>query len=171
MATPPFHSLSEALAWLDAHINYEATAPSARALPTLAPMVELAHLLGDPQDAYPSVHVTGTNGKGSTAAMVTALFGAMGLRVGTYTSPNLSRVNERIALPFLQKLIGVIEHCSFAFVIGRGEVDKRFAEYATHACSFGFFRHCVFEVVHIRESRHSRHHGESSLRLAGTDVL
>ena len=98
MATPPFHSLSEALAWLDAHINYEATAPSARALPTLAPMVELAHLLGDPQDAYPSVHVTGTNGKGSTAAMVTALFGAMGLRVGTYTSPNLSRVNERIAL-------------------------------------------------------------------------
>jgi dihydrofolate synthase / folylpolyglutamate synthase len=98
VATPPFHSLSEALAWLDAHINYEATAPSARALPTLAPMVELAHLLGDPQEAYPSVHVTGTNGKGSTAAMVTALFGAMGLRVGTYTSPNLSRVNERIAL-------------------------------------------------------------------------
>jgi dihydrofolate synthase / folylpolyglutamate synthase len=98
VATPPFHSLSEALAWLDGHINYEATAPSARALPSLAPMVELAHVLGDPQQAYPSVHVTGTNGKGSTAALTTALFGAMGLRVGTYTSPNLSFVNERIAL-------------------------------------------------------------------------
>jgi len=98
VSNPPFDSLSEALAWLDGHINYEATAPSARALPTLAPMVELAHLLGDPQEAYPSVHVTGTNGKGSTAAMTTALFGAMGLRVGTYTSPNLSRVNERLAL-------------------------------------------------------------------------
>ena len=78
MATPPFVSLREALAWLDGHINYEATAPSARALPTLAPMVELAHLLGDPQEAYPSVHVTGTNGKGSTAAMTTALFGRHG---------------------------------------------------------------------------------------------
>ncbi len=98
MATAPFPSLSEALAWLDGHINYEATAPSARSLPSLAPMVELAHVLGDPQQAYPSVHVTGTNGKGSTAALTTALFGAMGLRVGTYTSPNLSFVNERIAL-------------------------------------------------------------------------
>lgn len=98
MATPPFLSLPDALDWLDGHINYEATAPSARELPTLAPMAELAHLLGDPQEAYPSVHVTGTNGKGSTATMTTALLAAMGLRVGTYTSPNLSRVNERIAL-------------------------------------------------------------------------
>ena len=54
-------------------------------------------ILGDPQRAYPSVHLTGTNGKGSTAAMVTALFGAQGLTVGTYTSPNLYRVNERIS--------------------------------------------------------------------------
>jgi dihydrofolate synthase/folylpolyglutamate synthase len=54
-------------------------------------------LLGDPQLAYRSVHITGTNGKGSTAAMCTALFLAQGLTVGTYTSPNLSRVNERLA--------------------------------------------------------------------------
>jgi dihydrofolate synthase/folylpolyglutamate synthase len=60
-------------------------------------MRELAALLGDPQSAYPAVHITGTNGKGSTAAMVTALLGAQGLTVGTYTSPNLSRVNERIS--------------------------------------------------------------------------
>jgi dihydrofolate synthase / folylpolyglutamate synthase len=98
VADSPFSSLSEALAWLDSHINYELTAPSARALPTLAPMVELARLLGDPQETYPSIHVTGTNGKGSTAALATGLLGAMGLRVGTYTSPNLSSVNERIAL-------------------------------------------------------------------------
>jgi dihydrofolate synthase / folylpolyglutamate synthase len=108
----PFDSVGEALAWLDSHINYEATAPSARALPSLAPMVELAHLLGDPQTAYPSVHVTGTNGKGSTAALTTALLCAMGLRVGTYTSPNLTRVNERIALDGLpigdEALCGVL---------------------------------------------------------------
>jgi dihydrofolate synthase/folylpolyglutamate synthase len=71
--------------------------PSRRALPTLDRMRVLADLLGQPQSAYPAVHITGTNGKGSTAAMVTALFGAQGLSVGTYTSPNLSRVNERIS--------------------------------------------------------------------------
>ena len=54
-------------------------------------------LMDDPERAYPSVHLTGTNGKGSTAAMVTSLLSAMGLGVGTYTSPNLSRVNERLA--------------------------------------------------------------------------
>ena len=54
-------------------------------------------LLGDPQSTYPVLHITGTNGKGSTAAMATDLLAALGLTVGTYTSPNLSRVNERIA--------------------------------------------------------------------------
>ena len=53
--------------------------------------------MGDPQDAYPIVHITGTNGKGSVARMVTALLAARGLHVGTYTSPHLERVNERIA--------------------------------------------------------------------------
>ena len=97
MATPPFSSLAEALAWLDAHIDFESTVPSRRSLPTLDRMRELAALLGDPQRGIPTIHVTGTNGKGSTAAMSTALLGAAGLSVGTYTSPNLTRVNERIA--------------------------------------------------------------------------
>ena len=52
---------------------------------------------GTPERTYPSVHLTGTNAKGSTAAMITSLFDAMGLSVGTYTSPNLSSINERIA--------------------------------------------------------------------------
>ncbi len=97
MSGPPFASLAEALAWLDAHIDLESTEPSRRALPTLERMRELATILGDPEQGIPTVHVTGTNGKGSTAAMVSALLGAAGLSVGTYTSPNLSRVNERIA--------------------------------------------------------------------------
>jgi dihydrofolate synthase / folylpolyglutamate synthase len=95
---PPFTSLEEALAWLDAHVDFESTVPSRRSLPTLERMWEIVALLGDPQQTYPSIHLTGTNGKGSTAAMVTALLGAMGLRAGTYTSPNLSRVNERLAI-------------------------------------------------------------------------
>jgi dihydrofolate synthase / folylpolyglutamate synthase len=97
MATSPFSSLGEALAWLDAHIDYESAMPSRRALPTLDRMRELVAVMGDPQVSIPAIHVTGTNGKGSTAAMATALIGAKGLTVGTYTSPNLSFVNERIS--------------------------------------------------------------------------
>jgi dihydrofolate synthase / folylpolyglutamate synthase len=93
----PFTSVAQALAWLDSHIDFETTMPNRRALPTLERMQELSALQGDPQRAIPSVHITGTNGKGSTAAMVTALLMVKGLSVGTYTSPNLSRVNERLA--------------------------------------------------------------------------
>ncbi|HLH28915.1 MAG TPA: Mur ligase family protein, partial [Acidimicrobiales bacterium] len=93
-----FADLPEALAWLDAHIDYEASAFARRTVPTLERIRQLCELLGDPQTAYPSVHITGTNGKGSTAAMATALLAAHGLTVGTYTSPNLTRVNERLAL-------------------------------------------------------------------------
>ena len=93
----PFDDLPEALAWLDSHIDFESTTPTRRALPSLERMRDLARLLGDPQQAYRSVHITGTNGKGSTAAMATALLAAQGLTVGTYTSPNLSRVNERLS--------------------------------------------------------------------------
>jgi dihydrofolate synthase/folylpolyglutamate synthase len=53
--------------------------------------------MGDPQHAYPVIHLTGTNGKGSTARMITALLGASGLSVGTYTSPHLNRINERLS--------------------------------------------------------------------------
>jgi dihydrofolate synthase/folylpolyglutamate synthase len=93
----PFDDLPEALAWLDSHIDFESAMPTRRALPSLERMRDLARLLGDPQQAYRSVHITGTNGKGSTSAMATALLAAQGLTVGTYTSPNLSRVNERLS--------------------------------------------------------------------------
>ncbi len=54
--------------------------------------------LGRPQDRYPSILVLGTNGKGSTAAMLEALLAAHGLSVGLYTSPHLVRVEERIRI-------------------------------------------------------------------------
>jgi dihydrofolate synthase / folylpolyglutamate synthase len=94
-------SIREALAHLDEHVNMEAMAPSAGggrpAPPTLERMEHLAGLLADPQHAQPVIHLTGTNGKGSTARMITALLGASGLTVGTYTSPDLERVHERIS--------------------------------------------------------------------------
>jgi len=97
LSEAPFSSLSEAAAWLDSHIDFESKMPSRRSLPTLDRMRELMHLMGNPERTYPSVHLTGTNAKGSTGAMVTALLGAMGLSVGTYSSPNLHTINERIA--------------------------------------------------------------------------
>lgn len=92
-----FSDLSEALAWLDSHVDFESSMPTRRTLPSLDRMEKLAALLGDPHTAYPVIHITGTNGKGSTAAITSSLLAAMGLSVGTYTSPNLARVNERIA--------------------------------------------------------------------------
>jgi dihydrofolate synthase/folylpolyglutamate synthase len=58
----------------------------------------LLELLGDPQKAYPSIHITGTNGKTSTARMIDALLRAHGLRTGRFTSPHLRSVRERITL-------------------------------------------------------------------------
>src|SRR5437879_3002410 len=52
--------------------------------------------LGDPHRAYPVVHIAGTNGKGSVAAMVHAMCAAGGYRVGLYTSPHLVSLTERI---------------------------------------------------------------------------
>ena len=94
---PPFDGLEEALAWLDGHIDFESSMPRRRALPTLDRMRAMTSLLGEPQDSIPSIHITGTNGKGSTSAMATALLMANGLTVGTYTSPNLHAVAERLA--------------------------------------------------------------------------
>ena len=66
--------------------------------PTLNRMAELALLLGDPQRAYPVIHVTGTNGKTSTARMTETLLRSRGLRTGLFTSPHLSSIRERIAV-------------------------------------------------------------------------
>ncbi|MEU8074543.1 folylpolyglutamate synthase/dihydrofolate synthase family protein [Catellatospora citrea] len=59
---------------------------------------ELLDLLGSPQRAYPSIHLTGTNGKTSTARMIDSLLRAHGLHTGRYTSPHLETVRERISL-------------------------------------------------------------------------
>ncbi|MDZ7676943.1 MAG: Mur ligase family protein [Acidimicrobiales bacterium] len=87
----------EALAWLDRHINLEANAGRPQGA-SLERTREMARVLGDPHQAYPVIHLTGTNGKGSAARMVTNLLAASGLKVGTYTSPHLERINERISV-------------------------------------------------------------------------
>jgi len=66
--------------------------------PTLDRIRALTELLGDPQRAYPVIHITGTNGKTSTARMIETLLRARGLRTGLFTSPHLSSMRERICV-------------------------------------------------------------------------
>lgn len=58
----------------------------------------LAEALGNPHRGIPCAHIAGTNGKGSTAAMLDSILRAAGLRTGLYTSPHLERINERIRI-------------------------------------------------------------------------
>lgn len=87
-------SYADALTYLDQHSNYDVSGRITS--PTLERMRVLVGAMGEPQSAYPVIHVTGTNGKGSTTQMISRLLMASGLTVGTYTSPHLERLNERI---------------------------------------------------------------------------
>ncbi len=93
-----FTSYEEALTWLESHVDFERVAPNRQAVPTLQPILDTLALLADPQNDYPSVHITGTNGKGTTTTLTSALLSSTGLRVGTFTSPDLHAINERIAV-------------------------------------------------------------------------
>jgi dihydrofolate synthase / folylpolyglutamate synthase len=103
----PFN-LPESLDWLDRHVNMEkgstvndvagvALPPRRMDPPSLDRMRSLLSYLGDPQLDVPFIHLTGTNGKGSTARIASSLLVASGRSVGTYTSPHLERLHERLA--------------------------------------------------------------------------
>lgn len=64
----------------------------------LEKLKQALHLMGDPQDRVPYVHIAGTNGKGSTASMLSSVLNHAGLRCGLYTSPHLQRYNERFQI-------------------------------------------------------------------------
>jgi dihydrofolate synthase/folylpolyglutamate synthase len=66
--------------------------------PSLDRIAALTELLGDPQRAYPVIHIAGTNGKTSTARMTETLLRTRGLRTGLFTSPHLSSIRERICV-------------------------------------------------------------------------
>jgi dihydrofolate synthase/folylpolyglutamate synthase len=111
-------------------------------------MRRVVALMGDPQRAYPVVHLTGTNGKGSTARMITALFTARGLSVGTYTSPDLERVNERLAWndePIADEDLAQALQTLADLEVGLEEAPTRF-EILT-AAAFGWFADIAVDVA------------------------
>ena len=75
-----------------------ARAPEHDIDPTLDRVKLALDILGDPQNAYPSIHITGTNGKTSTSRMIDSLLTAFGMKTGRFTSPHLLDVRERISL-------------------------------------------------------------------------
>lgn len=88
---------------LDARVQeiYEsivARAPEHDIDPTLDRVKLALDILGDPQRSYPSIHITGTNGKTSTSRMIDSLLTAFGMKTGRFTSPHLLDVRERISL-------------------------------------------------------------------------
>lgn len=95
-------NIDDAIEYVEGHIDYSSWA--ARSGRTgdlklsLDRMRRFVALLGDPQASLPIIHVTGTNGKGSTSRMITRLLMAEGLRVGTYSSPHLACYNERFRI-------------------------------------------------------------------------
>ena len=90
--------LVEAERLLALEIELIRRAPESQIEPTLDRVRSVLDLMGNPERAYPTIHVAGTNGKSSTAAMIDSLLTAYGLRTGRFTSPHLETLRERIRL-------------------------------------------------------------------------
>ena len=93
-------SYNQALDYLYSYVDYSLKKSSelAKAHFELGRMRTLMAALGNPQDAYPIIHVAGTKGKGSTSALVASVLGAAGYKTGLYTSPHLQDYAERIQI-------------------------------------------------------------------------
>ena len=97
----------ESITWLE-------KATSFGIKPGLKRIESLLFHLGNPENKYKVIHITGTNGKGSTAAFLTSVLETSGIRVGRYTSPHLLTYTERI------------------YALGRNSNKKEFAEIAAY---------------------------------------
>lgn len=97
-ASNGIRNLKNALTYLDSLVNYETDARATYSPDNfnLSRFSRLLSSLGNPHRAYPTVHVAGTKGKGSTCAMLAAMLHGSGMKVGLYASPHLMDVRERI---------------------------------------------------------------------------
>jgi len=110
--------------------------------------------IGDPHKAYPSVLIAGTNGKGSTAAMLASILRRAGVRVGLYTSPHLVRFEERIVVggkeigpDDVARLASLLQEHSEQMAARGGEMERpSFFETAT-AMAFRYFQERQVELA------------------------
>ncbi len=119
------------MGWAQAQAHLDALGVDAMksTAPSLHRMEALCRALDHPERAVPSIHVTGTNGKTSTARLTAAVLGATGLKVGTYTSPHLQTMRERIALggrPITEDDFGEgFDHLAPFLELVEGELEER----------------------------------------------
>lgn len=109
---------------------------------------ELCKALGDPQDKYPTIHIAGTNGKGSTSHMLAAILQESGYRVGLYTSPHLKDFRERIRV----NGACVPEEFIIGFVTDqKSNIDKLSPSFfeVTVAMAFSYFEQANVDVAVI----------------------
>ena len=119
--------------------------------PSLDRMRAILDLLGHPEQSFRVIHITGTNGKGSTARMAEALCRAYGLRTGLYTSPHLESVTERIAIDGQQ-----LSEDDFIDIYD--QVKDFIALVDADSVKHGGPRMSFFEVLHERAGRRRCHH-------------
>ncbi len=113
----------------------------------LETVASLLRRLGDPQTRYPVLHIGGTNGKGSTAAMTASILQASGLRIALYTSPHLVAFNERIRVN--GETIGNEEIVDLTVRLRRvagATLDPTFFEFTT-AMAFQYFADRAADVA------------------------
>jgi dihydrofolate synthase/folylpolyglutamate synthase len=127
----------EAVAYLDAHIGQGLK-------PGLERITRLLEAMGRPDEGYPIIQVAGTNGKTSTSRLATWILVAHGLTTGTYTSPHLQRVEERLAVNGRfstpeEFALAVSDVAAFEDVLtARGDDPSTYFELTT-AAAFAFF--------------------------------
>lgn len=127
----------QAIAYVERHIGLGGD-------PGLDRIEDLLDLMGSPHEGYPIIHVAGTNGKTSTARLATLILVAHGLNTGTYTSPHLQHIEERLAVngrfsTSEEFALAVADVAAFADLReDAGETPNTYFELTT-AAAFAFF--------------------------------
>ena len=118
----------------------------------LTSITELLTLLGEPHKAFHVLHVGGSNGKGSTAAMAASILTRAGYRVGLYTSPHLSRFNERIRVGGKnipnRRVVELSRRIASVLTTDGVNLESTFFEFTT-AMAFLYFAECAIDVAVI----------------------
>lgn len=110
----------------------------------LGPIMEALDLFGNPDNSFASIHIAGTNGKGSTAAFIASIMKKSGYRTGLFTSPHLIDVRERIQID--RKMISQSEFAELVRFVREGLIDDRMLSYFEFMCVAAFIYFKVKKV-------------------------
>ncbi len=106
----------------------------------------LLNLLGNPQSHFNSIHIAGTNGKGSTARMISALLSSAGFRTGLFTSPHLVRFTERITIDTVEitedDVVRLTQHIR-QLLKSASEINPTFFEFITALAFYYFYENSI----------------------------